>query len=195
LDASEDIDDIANLPAKVQGLGNIDSALQLSEVTVKTMSNDNCEEWMRHNSSNSGQFRNYLLNNLGQYIPIADDILCTRGNPIENNGEITYTGPCEEDSGAPLYINEEIDADGNISGQTLAAIFSGGHTCGSELEPSFWNRIATQKKWIECTSRHLGSNPLTPYLQTYDVWRECQHHGHDNPCWDRVSQKDLCERR
>ena len=52
-------------------------------------------------------------------------------------------GPCPGDSGGPLYINGIKDENGDISGQTLAGIHSGGLGCGGLNVPAFWQRVCT----------------------------------------------------
>merc|ERR1719510_794322 len=141
---------------------------------------------MEYNATRSRQNRIATNNNLPR--GLTNDILCTHGIPQEDG---TYSGACRSDgdAGAPLYINEEIDSNGDISGRTLAAIFSGSKTCGSTLEPQFWNRISTHLEWIKCTSKIAGANPDVGDLHHIAIWRRCQHHAPDNPCWDRISHE------
>ena len=51
-------------------------------------------------------------------------------------------GPCKGDDGGPLYINGKTNNEGDIEGQTLAAINSGAAgKCGKGEYPAWWTRV------------------------------------------------------
>ena len=51
-------------------------------------------------------------------------------------------GPCKGDDGGPLYINGKTNSEGDIEGQTLAAINSGAAgKCGEGEYPAWWTRV------------------------------------------------------
>ena len=51
-------------------------------------------------------------------------------------------GPCKGDDGGPLYINGKTNSEGDIEGQTLAAINSGAAgKCGKAEYPAWWTRV------------------------------------------------------
>ena len=54
-------------------------------------------------------------------------------------------GPCPGDSGGPLYIGGVKDDNGDITGQTLAGIHSGGLGCGGLNVPAFWQRVRKKR--------------------------------------------------
>jgi secreted trypsin-like serine protease len=43
-----------------------------------------------------------------------------------------FQGPCNGDSGGPLYINGQTADNGDVVGRTIAGVVSGGLGCGSE---------------------------------------------------------------
>merc|ERR1711974_478294 len=147
------------------------------------MTNDDCQNAITELKS---KYKGFLEGLLRRHLPqgLTDSVLCTHGICARKDdyGECVYTAPCSGDGGAPLYINTEINDNGDFSGQILAAINAGGRSCGSFLEPSFWNRISNHRDWILCVQEKTKEKlPVS----------ECDSLATDNPCSD--SNSTQCE--
>ena len=72
-------DSLANLKAQAFGVGKTenDNAGTLLETTVVTLSNEECQKWIRYNETNDAIFKS----NIKRHLPsgMTDEILCTRG--------------------------------------------------------------------------------------------------------------------
>ena len=56
-----------------------------------------------------------------------------------------FQGPCNGDSGGPLYINGQTADNGDVVGRTIAGVVSGGIGCGSksfENYPQWFARVS-----------------------------------------------------
>jgi secreted trypsin-like serine protease len=80
---------------------------------------------------------------------LTDAILCTKG--IWNKKKSYFTGPCNGDDGGPLFINQKVNANGDIEGRTLVALnFGSLGKCGRENFPAWWTRVASYSDWLRC---------------------------------------------
>ncbi|XP_040581572.1 CLIP domain-containing serine protease C9 [Lepeophtheirus salmonis] len=102
------------------------------------ISNRDCADFLSHNSSSHINYQTRLKRALIN--GINEQLVCTMGQRNETSG--VYSGPCEGDSGGPLYVkNDEI--------QSLAGIVSGGLGCGLNI-PKWYTRISSYIPWIKC---------------------------------------------
>jgi len=119
----------------VQGYGLTEDGIypdSLLEVNVTILSNQQCRRKLQWNLKNTN-IRDSDRQTIEDALPegLNKHLLCTQG--IYDWEKDIYSGPCKGDDGGPLYINGKLDSEGDLYGQTLAAINSGAAgKCGEE---------------------------------------------------------------
>jgi len=143
------------LEAEVQGYGYTETGRTsdvLISAKVRVMSNADCAASLHGNTTDDLLLQSRLASALKN--GVNNQLICTEG--IYNKTLDIYTGPCEGDSGGPLYINhgDTEGEDGGSSGQqrrrqTLEGIVSGGLGCGQNI-PSWYTRVSSYRPWVDC---------------------------------------------
>jgi len=149
--------DLDGQVALVQGFGITEDGTPpdgILEANVTIISNSQCKQEMSKLKSKYGQ-------EAAEALPDGptDAVLCTKG--IWNNKKSVFTGPCDGDDGGPLFINQNVNANGDIIGRTLVAINSGSiGKCGRENFPAWWTRIASYIDWLRCIQEEAATPAL-----------------------------------
>ena len=84
--------DLADLDAHVQGVGLTETGSKGTnlQAPLKTLSNEDCEAWMTHNSTSSSILRNLIQKHLPS--GLSELMMCTRGVPfVDEFGDISFT--------------------------------------------------------------------------------------------------------
>jgi secreted trypsin-like serine protease len=156
----------------VQGYGLTEDGIfpeSLLEVNVTIITNEQCQrklQWKMKNTNMRDSDRQIFENDLPD--GLNKHLLCTQG--IYNFEKKIYSGPCKGDDGGPLYINGKVNSEGDIEGQTLAAINSGAAgKCGKGDYPAWWTRISSYFQWITCIEENAQKD-----LSHTLVQRKCQ---------------------
>jgi len=163
---------IAGVQGLVQGYGLTEDGIypdSLLEANVTILSNQECRRKLQLKLKQTN-IRDVDRKTIEDALPegLNKHLLCTKG--IFDWKTQTYTGPCKGDDGGPLYIGGKVNKDGDIYGQTLAAINSGAAgECGSGDYPAWWTRISSYFKWIMCIK-----NAAKKDFSHSEVQKKCQ---------------------
>jgi len=155
-----------------QGYGLTENGIfpdSLLEANVTILTNERCRrklQWKIKNTNLRDSDKEILEKSLPD--GLNKHLLCTQG--IYDYKTNVHTGPCKGDDGGPLYINGKTNNEGDIEGQTLAAINSGAAgKCGKGEYPAWWTRISSYYQWIMCIQKN-AQNGLSHAL----VQRKCE---------------------
>jgi len=154
--------DLDGKVALVQGFGITEDGSSpdgILEANVTIISNSQCEEEINDLKSKYGQ-------EAAEALPDGptDAVLCTKG--LWNKKKSVFTGPCDGDDGGPLFINQKINANGDINGRTIVAINSGSlGKCGKENFPAWWTRIASYIDWLKCIQEQASTPAINEAIK------------------------------
>jgi len=132
--------------ALVQGFGLTEKGEQsagLLQANVTIISNEKCAQILNHNVSDHMLYKQRTKNTL-KY-GIINQVMCSVGTKDEKTGNTS--GPCEGDSGGPLFQQEITDE--GFTKSSLIGIVAGGLGCGINI-PTWYTRISEFLPWMGC---------------------------------------------
>ena len=109
----------------------------LLTVNITIINNQDCSVYLAGNTSTRPVLKNKLKRALE--FGVNQQLLCSTGHKNETDDANIYSGPCEGDSGGPLYIKYGKE-DETRQRQTVEGIVSGGVGCGKNI-PSWYTRV------------------------------------------------------
>ena len=142
------------------GLTEFGSIGELLESNVTIISNDDCRETLRHNTTNNNEARKQIDNALPQGLNYG--LLCAQGRRSRNK-DGDFTGACKGSPSGSLTTKDDEDR------TTLVGIISGGIGCANGI-PGWNTKVGFHSEWVNCiieTSRSI--------IKKTDIEKSCVH--------------------
>ena len=180
LDQSQEQDAWAGATAVAQGYGTTETGTNglLLEVNVTVISNKDCREMLRYNTTQKRTVKKKVKKALPGGLT---GLFCSQG---EQNEEGVFAATCKGDSGGPL-ITRDLEREER---KTLIGIVSGGAGCGQGV-PVWYTDISYHADWFNCildkTNRYFA---LGKFNQK-KVEEECKSKAQPLPTC--IEKKDL----
>ena len=137
LDQSQEEDSWAGSTAVAQGYGTTETGTNglLLEVNVTVISNKDCREMLRHNTT-----RRLVRQKVKKALPGGlTGLFCSQG---EQNEEGVFAATCKGDSGGPLICERNGKPE-------LTGIVSWGRSCGIQGKPGIYANVFRMRDWIQ----------------------------------------------